>query len=77
MATLRAKTVFADRGTVVTAVESLEVRVDKTNHRQFITASLEPVAVIVRESDRSYAFDMNAQSIDIDGLDLPPEFELG
>ena len=76
MATLRTKTVFADRGIVVTAVESLEFRIDGTNCRHFITASLKPIAVIVRESNRSYAFDMNARSIDIDRLDLPDNFEL-
>jgi dihydrodipicolinate reductase len=73
MASLRAKTVFADQGITVTAVESLELRFDRTNHRQFITGRLEPVAVIVREADRTYAFDMDAQSVDIDELTLPPE----
>jgi dihydrodipicolinate reductase len=76
MASLRAKTVFADQGITVTAVESLELRSDRTNHRQFITGRLEPIAVIVREPDRTYAFDMGAQSIDIDELNLPADFEL-
>jgi dihydrodipicolinate reductase len=76
MASLRAKTVFADQGITVTAVESLELRSDRTNRRQFITGRLEPIAVIVREPDRTYAFDMGAQSIDIDELNLPADFEL-
>ena len=77
MATLRTKTVFADRGIVVTSVVSLEFRVDGTNCRHFITASLKPIAVVVKEPNRSYAFDMNARSIDIDRLGLPADFELG
>ena len=76
MASLRAKNVFADQGITVTAVESLELRVDRTNHRQFITGRLEPIAVIVRELDGTYAFDMDGQSVDIDRLDLPADFEL-
>jgi dihydrodipicolinate reductase len=75
MASLRAKTVFADQGITVTAVESLELRVDRTNHRQFISGSVEPIAVIVREADKTYAFDMDAQPIDIDQLNLPTDFE--
>ena len=76
MASLRAKTVFADQGITVTAVESLELRFDTTDHRQFITGRLEPIAIIVREADRTYAFDMDAQSIDIVQLNLPANFEL-
>ncbi len=76
MASLRAKTVFADQGITVTAVESLELRFDRTNHRRFITGRLEPIAVIVREADRIYAFDMGAQSVDIDQLNLPADFDL-
>jgi hypothetical protein len=76
MASLRAKTIFADQGITVTAVESLELRLDRTNHRQFITGRLEPIAVIVREADRTYAFDMGAQSVDIDKWNLPADFEL-
>ena len=76
MASLRAKTVFAEHGITVTAVESMELRFDRTNHRQFITGRLDPIAVIVREADRTYALDMDAQSIDIDRLNLPADFEL-
>ena len=76
MASLRAKTVFAEHGITVTAVESLEFQIDRKSHRQFITARLEPIAVIVKEPDRIYAFDMGAQSVDIDQLNLPADFEL-
>jgi hypothetical protein len=76
MASLRAKTVFADQGFTVTAVESLELQFDRTNHRQFITGRLEPIAVIVRETDRIYAFDMDGQSVDTDQLKLPADFDL-
>jgi hypothetical protein len=73
MASLRTKTVFADKGITVTAVESVELWSDRTNHRQFITGRLEPIAVIVREADKTSAFDMGGQPVDIDRLDLPPE----
>jgi dihydrodipicolinate reductase len=75
MASLRGKTVFADQGITVTAVESLELRVDRANQRQFISGSVEPIAVIVREADKTYAFDMDAQPIDIDQLNMPTDFE--
>ena len=76
MANLRAKTVFAEHGITVTAVESLEFQIDRTSHRQFITGRLEPLAVIVRDSDGTCAIDMDAQSVDIDQLNLPADFEL-
>jgi hypothetical protein len=76
MASLRATTVFADRVINVAVVESRELQVDRASRRQFITGRLEPIAVIVREPDRTYAFDMDAQSVDIDRLNLPADFEL-
>ena len=76
MASLRAKTVFVNEGITVTTVESLELQPDRTNHCQFITGSLEPIAVIVRETDRIYAFDMDGQSVDTDQLKLPADFDL-
>jgi len=75
MASLRATTVFADRVINVAVVESRELEVDRASRRQFITGRLEPIAVIVREPDRTYAFDMDAQSVDIDRLNLPADFE--
>jgi hypothetical protein len=76
MTSLRATTVFADRVINVAVVESRELQVDRASRRQFITGRLEPIAVIVREADRTYAFDMAAQSVDIDRLNLPADFEL-
>jgi hypothetical protein len=76
MASLRATTVFADRVINVAVVESRELQVDRASRRQFITGRLEPIAVIVREPDRTYAFDMGAQPVDIDRLNLPADFEL-
>jgi hypothetical protein len=63
---LRTRTVWADQKLEVTAVESLEFRIDKANHGRFITGGLKPVAVIVREADRTYAFDMDGHPADID-----------
>lgn len=76
MAGLRATTVFADPVINVAVVESRELQVDRASRRQFITGRLEPIAVIVREPDRTYAFNMDAQSVDIDRLNLPADFEL-
>mgnify|MGYP001818400147 CR=1 FL=1 len=76
MAGVRRKTVFADRRFTITAVESLEFHADRTNHRCFIAGGLKPVAVIVREMDKTYAFDMDAGPVDIDQLNLPADFEL-
>jgi hypothetical protein len=76
MTSLRATTVFADRGIKVTVVESRELRVDRSSCRQFISGRLGPVAVVVRGPDGTSAFDMDAQSVDIDQLHLPADFEL-
>lgn len=76
MTTLRAKTVFADDKFTVTAIESLEFQTDKANRWGYVTASLKPVAVVVKEADKTCAFDMDAQPIDIDRLELPADFRL-
>ena len=70
MARLRERSVFADQKITVTAVEALEFRTGRTNRGRFLTASLKPVAVIVREPDRTYALDMCAEPVDIDRLNL-------
>jgi hypothetical protein len=74
MTTLRARTVYADDKLTVTAVESLAFHADRTKARRFVTASLAPIAIIVRKTDRTYALDMDAQPVDIDALDLPADF---
>ena len=76
MTTVRARTVFSDEMFTVTAIESLEFRTQGTNRRRQVIASLKPIAVIVRERDKTYALDMAAQPVDIDRLDLPADFKL-
>ena len=75
MTTVRAKTVYSDERLTVTAVESLEFRADRTNRGRHVTGSVKPIAVIVRQPDRTYALDMAAQPLDIDQMDLPADFE--
>lgn len=75
MTSVRERTVFSDGRFTVTAVESLEFRADRTDRHRLVTGSLRPVVVIVREPDRSYALDMDAQPVDIDKIDLPSEVE--
>jgi hypothetical protein len=76
MANVRASTVFADDRFTLIAIESLEFQTDRTDHRRLVTGSLKPVAVIIREADKTCAFDMNAQPVDIDRLELPAGIEL-
>lgn len=71
MARLRARTIFSDQRLTVTAVESLEFRTDKTSQKGFVIGKLEPIAVIVREPDKTYAIGMDAQPVDIARLNLP------
>ncbi|MDH4109505.1 MAG: hypothetical protein OEW35_14430 [Gammaproteobacteria bacterium] len=68
---LRTGTVFANQRLTVAVAESLEVRSDKTKHTRFMTGTLRPVAVIVKEPGRTYAFDMDGQPVDIDQVNLP------
>jgi hypothetical protein len=70
MTTLRARTVFSDEKVTVTALELLDFRTDKLNHVRYVTGDLRPMAIIVKERDRTYALDMAAQPIDIERLDL-------
>jgi dihydrodipicolinate reductase len=76
MSSVRARTVFSDHGLTVTAVESVEFRTDRSNRRRFVFGSVRPVAVIVREPDRTYALDMDAQPVNIERMDLPDDFDL-
>ena len=68
MTTLRERTVFSDEKLIVTAIESLEFQTDRTNHVRYVTGELQPIAIIVKESGRSYALDMDAQPVDIEQL---------
>ena len=76
MDSLRATVLFSDDTLTVTVVESLLLRTDRSNRGRFLFASLRPVAVVVKARGRTYALDMNAQPVDIDRLDLPPDFEV-
>lgn len=77
MARFRATTVFSSRRLTVATVESLELRAGRMRCGRWITASLKPIAVIVRAQDQTSAFDMDGQPVDIDLLDLPDDLELG
>jgi hypothetical protein len=82
MVMVRARTVFSDQKLTVTAVESLELQTDSSNRRRFMIGrfmigSLKPIAVIVREPDRTYALDMGGQPVAFDRLNLPADFENG
>lgn len=43
-------------------------------HARWMTGHLEPIAVIVKESGRTSAFDTDGQLVDVDRLDLPADF---
>ena len=70
MMTLRARTVLSGTDLTVTAIESLEIHTDRAHRIRYVTAELQPVAIIVKEPGRTYALDMAAQPIDIDRFDL-------
>lgn len=74
MTTVRARTIFSDQRLTVTAVESLELRTDRSNHTRYLLGSLQPIAIIVTEPDRTYALDLDAHPVDLDRMDLPPDF---
>ena len=75
MTRVRERTVFSDDRFTVTAVESLEFRTDRTDRHRWVTGSLRPVFVIVREPEKSYALDMDAQPVDIDRIGLPVDVD--
>ena len=75
MATLRTSTVFVDENFTLTAIESLDVHTGGTDDWGYWRGSLKPIAVIVREPDRTYALDMTGQPVDTDQLDLPNDLE--
>lgn len=60
MASLRERTVFADQGLTVTVMESLELNTSRTNRGRFTTGNLKPIAVVVREPDRTWTFDIDS-----------------
>lgn len=70
MARLRERSVFADQRLTVIAVESLEFETSRANRGGFMTGRLKPIAVIVKEPDRTYALDMDAGPVDIDEVGI-------
>ena len=65
MATVRARSLYSGEQFTVTAMELFEARIDRASSRRFVTGSLKPIAVIVRERDRIYALDMTGRPVDI------------
>jgi hypothetical protein len=74
MASVRTRPIFSDTRLTVAVVESVEFQSERWKRRRFVTATLRPVAIIVREQGRTYALDMAAQPVDIDELGLPADF---
>ena len=65
---LRRTTVFDDPRFTVIVVQSVEFQTGGSNRKRFLTGSLKPIALIVKEPGRSYALDMNARSVDIESF---------
>ena len=65
MATVRARSLYSGEQLTVTAMELFEARIDRANSKRFVTGSLKPIAVIIRERDRIYALDMTGRPVDI------------
>ena len=72
MAELRARTIFADRRFTVIAVESVVLLHGDKGHGRYLAANMKPVAVVVKEPNRTYAVDMEAMPISIDRDPLRP-----
>ena len=75
MASVRTRPIFSDTWLTVTAVESVEFQSEHWGRRRFVTGGLRPIAIIVKEQDKTYALDMDAQPVDIDELGLPADFD--
>lgn len=75
MARVRERAVFSSKRFTVTAVESLEFRIDGSRHGRLVSGSVKPVALIVKAPDRTYALDMTAQAVDVASLGLPADID--
>ncbi len=73
MGKLRTREFFNDYKFTLIAVESVDLRYDKTNTSCVLHGSIEPVAVIVRSTDQTYALDMESKPINLDQFkqDIP------
>lgn len=76
MPNLRERTVFASQRLEVSVVESLEYRTARARRGGFTTVDLEPIAVIVRQPDKTCVLDMAGQRVDISRMGLPADFKL-
>lgn len=75
MNSLRTKTLFADDRLSVVAIESIDLHTEYASRFCYLTASLKPVAIVVRQPGETYAIGMDAKpvDIDIDELSLTPD----
>ena len=73
MGRLRTSELFNDSKLTLIAVESVDLRYHKNNTSCVLHGSINPVAVIVRSADGSYALDMEAKPVNLDQLkqDIP------
>lgn len=65
MATVRARSVYSGEQFTVTAMELLELQVDRANSSYLVSGGLAPIAVIVREADTIYALDMAGRPVEV------------
>ncbi len=73
MGKLRTSEFFNDSNLTLIAVESVDLRYHKTNSSCVLHGSIDPVAVIVRSADGTYALDMEAKPVNLDQIkeDIP------
>ena len=58
MATLRAKKIYSDTDLILLLIEAVEFQPIKTTFGYQLIGSMKPIAVIVSNSNETYAFDM-------------------
>ena len=68
MGKLRTSEFFNDSKLTLIAVESIDFQYHKTNASCVLHGRIDPVAVIVRSADGTYALDMEAKPVDLDQL---------
>lgn len=70
MANVRERTIFSDRGLTITAIEEVDVRSGLSRRSCFFTASVKPVAIVVKGPEGTYALDMTGQPVDRERIEL-------
>jgi hypothetical protein len=68
MAKLRTREIYSDSLCTLIAVESVDLRHVKTDSHCQLFGKIEPIAVVVRRRDGTYALDMAARPTDYDQL---------